>query len=327
MLRRVAGSALRTLAFGLTAYVVVGPSVPLGPTLPRWALLLADHERLYVLALALPVALVAAWWRDLALGALVAVPLGAWGVVLARDLVPRTPPPACGEPLRLVTANLLMVHPDPTALAAELAAADADVLVLQEYSSRWEAALASLRATYPYGVDRVRDDSFGTAIFARVPLEAEVFDLAGLPQTRARLRLGDRDIELWNIHTLPPRTPEYLAPYLEALDSVAAFMERAAAGGESFVVTGDLNATPTSRFAGRVRGWPWAPGPAADAWELVGGGFGFTWPNGVFPLPAARMDHVYLSHDLTIGTIEVGRGAGSDHRPLRVTIAPACPAP
>ena len=148
-----------------------------------------------------------------------------------------------------------------------------------------------------------------------------------LPEGLADAQVGDRDVELWNIHTLPPRTPEYLAPYLEALDSVAAFMERAAAAGESFVVTGDLNATPTSRFAGRVRGWPWAPGPAADAWELVGGGFGFTWPNGVFPLPEARMDHVYLSHDLTIGTIEVGRGAGSDHRPLRVTIAPACPAP
>ena len=59
-----------------------------------------------------------------------------------------------------------------------------------------------------------------------------------------------------------------------------------------------------------------------DAWDLAGHGVGWTWPNGVFHLPPLRLDHLFMSRDLTVTEIHVGTGANSDHRPLIAEIAP-----
>ena len=48
---------------------------------------------------------------------------------------------------------------------------------------------------------------------------------------------------------------------------------------------------------------------------------GATWPNGLFPLPPMRLDHVFVSRDLTALDVAVGTGAGSDHRPVVARIA------
>jgi len=70
--------------------------------------------------------------------ALAAVPITvmwlAWtipGTVTAADV------PAQGHDLRLVTANVLMVHPHPSTLRDEILAQEPDVIVLQEVSQRW----------------------------------------------------------------------------------------------------------------------------------------------------------------------------------------------
>ena len=99
------------------------------------------------------------------------------------------------------SANLLMVHPDPPVLAAEILAADADILAFQEYSPRWEAefGLDGLMERYPHRVDIVRSDSFGTAIWSRVPLlTASLFELTGLPQSRATVQIGAGAVEILN---------------------------------------------------------------------------------------------------------------------------------
>ena len=88
-------------------------------------------------------------------------------------------------------------------------------------------------------------------------------------------------------------------------------------GSRSFIVAGDFNSTPDSAFATRMRDL------ADDAWEAGGRGFGsgFTWPNGMFPCPPIRIDHVFVSHDLGVLSAGVGEGAGSDHRPVVAKVA------
>ncbi len=84
---------------------------------------------------------------------------------------------------------------------------------------------------------------------------------------------------------------------------------------QSFIVGGDFNSSPYSRFATKVA-------PVADsAWDLAGEGYGHTFPNGVNPLPPIRIDHIYLSKDLTALKIRLGHGLGSDHKPLFARIA------
>ncbi len=235
---------------------------------------------------------------------------------IASTYAARTVPPSCGAGITLLSANLLMVHPDPPVLAAEILAADADILAFQEYSPRWEAefGLDGLMERYPHRVDIVRSDSFGTAIWSRVPLlTASLFELTGLPQSRATVQIGAGAVEILNVHTLPPRSLEYLWPHLEALDEIGGWMEDT---DQPFIVTGDFNAGAHTAFAARARR------AADDAWELAGRGPGTTWPNGVFPLPPMRLDHIYLSRDLTVEQIHIGTGSGSDHRPLRAVLAP-----
>ncbi len=232
---------------------------------------------------------------------------GLWGS--------RVTPPACGPSMTIVSANLLMVHPNPAPLFAELEAWDADVYVLQEYSPRWDYLWMGSRVstTHPYGTSLVREDSFGTAIWSRHPITAEVFDLGGVTQSRARVPFGAGEIDLINVHVLPPRTSEYFPLWRQGLDDLVAL---AADEAVPFVITGDFNASPWSKFARDMHG------VADDAWELIGTGFGTTWPNGVFPLPPARIDHVFLSRDLTVTSFGIGDALGSDHAPLRVEIAP-----
>ncbi|MES2642869.1 MAG: endonuclease/exonuclease/phosphatase family protein [Myxococcota bacterium] len=254
--------------------------------------------------------------------AAVSLPVALWHLALVvPPWLPRTPPPACGPALSVLSANLLMVHPAPNALAEEIFAADADVVLLQELSPAWHAVLDArgLFDGWPEGWQVVREDSFGSAILSRLPLDTTgEIEVTGLPQTRATITWEGRAIELLNVHTLPPRTAEYTALHRQALDHVATQLRTWAASGVSFILGGDLNASPYSRFFADI------DGVGDDAWDLAGQGFGFTWPNGVFPLPSARLDHVIVSRDLTVTSIRVGTGAGSDHRPLRVEVSERC---
>jgi endonuclease/exonuclease/phosphatase (EEP) superfamily protein YafD len=276
-----------------------------------WPLLLANLFTLYVFVPAYPVAVGAAVrrrWGLLAAAALVCVWHLSWAL---PPLVPRSPPPVAGETLRVVSANLLMVHQNPDTLAAELEAADADVMVLQEYSSRWDAA-ATQRGwfgLYPHHATVVRDDSFGCAIFSRVPLEGVgIVTMAGLPQLEATLELHGEAVDLLNVHTLPPRIASYVEGHHEGTKAILAWVDER--GDRPFVVTGDFNSTPYSRFAAAM------DDRAEDAWDLAGRGYGHTAPNGLFPLPPIRLDHIYLSRSLTVTSVEMGTGVGSDHRPL-----------
>ncbi|MDP2316245.1 MAG: endonuclease/exonuclease/phosphatase family protein [Pseudomonadota bacterium] len=285
-----------------------------------WPLLVANQFSVWLYAPIWLVGLTAWVWQRRRL-AIVATPVMLWHLSLLAPWLPRTPPPACGPALSVLSANLLMVHPAPAALAEEVFAADVDVVLLQELSPLWEAVLddRGLFLGWPEGWRVVREDSFGSAILSRLPLDsAEELDVTGLPQTHATITWDGRTIALFNVHTLPPRTSEYAALHREGLDVVAAWVHAHAAAGEAFVLGGDLNAAPYSRFFRDIAG------VADDAWDLAGHGFGFTWPNGIFPLPPTRLDHVIVSRDLTVTNVTVGIGDGSDHRPLRVEVAARC---
>lgn len=204
----------------------------------------------------------------------------------------------------------------PEALAAELERIDADVYFLQELSPEWDDQFERLGfwRRYPFNRRINGEDAFGAAIAARVPVhDLEVFWSADLPQVRGVLRLDDRDVELVNIHLLPPRTLDYTGYYHKGAEALLDIVRRF--GSRSFIVAGDFNSTPDSDFATRMRDL------ADDAWEASGRGFGFTWPNGMFQVPPIRLDHVFVSRDLGVLGARVGEGAGSDHRPVVADLA------
>ena len=73
-----------------------------------------------------------------------------------------------------MSVNLLMVNKDTGPLTEEIRASGADIVLLQEYTEHWHAALrAALAEDYPYECHVCRDDSFGAAVYSNRPFLGE----------------------------------------------------------------------------------------------------------------------------------------------------------
>ena len=260
-------------------------------------------------AAAVAVALAAALLRRPA-AALVAVALA---VTLAAFVAPRAlggPSRAdggSGPRLTVLTANL---YGEPRAAEAIVGVARRerpDVLSLQEVTPRVAAALerAGLRKLLPERVQDVRGGGFGSAVYARAPLEpGSVAD--GQTVTAARLRpRGAPPVEVLSVH---PRVPIREANMDEWRDDLRA-LPAATPRGPVRIVAGDFNATLDHHELRRVIGRGYE-----DAADAVGHGLRATWPsNRRFP-PRVTIDHVLADERCGVRDVRVIDVAGSDHR-------------
>lgn len=281
-----------------------------------WELVLANGltEILYAPAwAAAALALAGRRWGLLVASAV----LCAWhGSQVVPLFLPRDPPAACGPDLVLMSVNLYAGNPRQDELLAEIDASDADIIAFQEFTPAWAAALhaAPFAPDYHHRIEHAEQRPTGSAIWSRAkPKETGTFNLEGYVQTSARVPVGAGWVDLWSVHPLPPITRDLLPRHRAMMDTLAERMELM---DRPFIVAGDFNSTGHSAYASRLRLI------AEDAWELAGVGLGFTWPNSGRLGPPMRLDHVWISPDLTVRAITVGEGAGSDHRPLRVVLAP-----
>ena len=138
-------------------------------------------------------------------------------------------------------------------------------------------------------------------------------DLDGVPLLRATLDVGGRPVTVLAAHTLPPRTEEYAHVWDHQMAILATLVERERG---PLILLGDLNATTKARnyerlVAGRLRG----------AHEDRGRGLATTWPNGLFPLPPIRLDHVLVSRELAVRDVRELAPNGSDHVPVVADLA------
>lgn len=259
---------------------------------------------------------VAAWRRKWRLAAattpLVLLILGP----LAWQYVPRSS--GGGSDFRVLSVNLLCINHEVDALVREVRAADPDVILIQEYTRHWHDAFQrELLSDYPHHIGFPQEDAFGSAIYSRLPFREDprlVMSMGGgdVPQIRAVVDVGGRGVVLYNIHLLPPRLLEYV---VVRNSQFAALLRQLENEELPVVLSGDFNFPGTSPHARVLRRHG-----MTDAHDLAGFGRAATWPvNGVMrylPVPGIRIDHVYLSPELTCRTIRTGRGEGSDHRPL-----------
>ena len=240
----------------------------------------------------------------------------AWvapGAVGAAALPPRA---EGAPPLRVMTANLLAPNRDTDRTVRQILDTRPDVLVVEELTPEWLDALASGGVTdlLPFGYVVPRDDCFGIGILSRHPLTGrDVIDLDGVPLLRATVDVGGGAVTVLAVHTLPPRTSEYARVWDHQMTVLAGLVERERG---AVVVLGDLNATAQARnyqrlVRGRLRG----------AHEDRGRGLATTWPNGLFPLPPIRLDHVLVSRELAVRDVRELAPNGSDHVPVVADLA------
>jgi endonuclease/exonuclease/phosphatase (EEP) superfamily protein YafD len=234
--------------------------------------------------------------------------------------VPKPRPEVAGEPVTIMSVNLLANNPLTDRMVAEAAAVRPDLLVLQEYSFHWhEAFQAALGDDYPHTAFVRRNDSFGLAIYSRRPFVGPAdmslrFGTVSLPQGRIVIRIADRDVVLYNVHLMPPRSHAWAVEQRRQFADLLELLEREKL---PTIVCGDFNFTNASAFAWKLR-----RRGLIDAHLLSGYGRGATWPaRGPFRwFPGVRIDHVFISEEFTSTRSEVGRCPGSDHYPIVVEI-------
>jgi endonuclease/exonuclease/phosphatase family metal-dependent hydrolase len=258
--------------------------------------------------------------------------------------VPTGPTPGPDQPpipVRLVTLNTHHgVGPDDRhdlpRLAALLAAADADVVCLQEVDRRFGArsddvdqALLLSRAldmqlAWGPSVEEPGPDEhgYGNALLSRLPiLVSDVHRLPGRGEPRIALRTM---VELDGAALWVTTTHLTAGAAEDRAAQVAAVSALHSDAMETGVVVGDLNADPGSAELAPLRE------RFADAWELAaerddqaGWRFwrrdeGSTHPAGA---PRHRIDQVWVSPGIAVAAARVLDGAGaSDHLPLVVDL-------
>ncbi len=233
---------------------------------------------------------------------------------------PKSPPEIRGEAITVMSVNLLMVNRSTDGIIEEIERAAPDLLLLQEYTVHWHAAMReALGTSYPHIACVPRADSFGVAVYSRRPFSGPVAKSvpladASVPQMRAVVEIAGRDVAVYNVHLLPPRRLDYTTvtrlQFADLLDRV---------NDESLpvIVAGDFNFTQRSPQAAAL-----GRNGMRDAHSLGGWGRGTTWPVNTFFrwVPNLRLDHIYVSGALTATGCRTGEGEGSDHRPVMADV-------
>jgi len=267
-----------------------------------------------------PVAVAAVVGRRWALLSLTGLVIAAHVAFVAPELAARTPPApgaASAPSFRLFDANVFAGNTAASGIAAEIKRAAPDVVMLEEISPTFLAALEVTGALgdLPYRVLAPRPDAFGLAVASRWALRDEEILYAGDRPVivRATIDVAGRSLGLFAVHVVAPiggNRSAWDAGLRLVLDSVAG--ERG-----PVVVAGDFNATWGNRPFRRL-----LDTGLVDAAAARGSPLQMTWPNSLAILPpVTRLDHVLTRNGLDVIRVRVGQGRGSDHRPLVADIA------
>lgn len=225
-----------------------------------------------------------------------------------------TPVPASDGPgLRLLTYNVNFERLDPATVDA-IAAADADVVFLQETTAPWESAIRA-RLSYPTMLFRSHDPDGGMAILSRWPVAEQAWmdsPVGAFPAWCVVIESPLGPLRALHVHLHPPldengllsgyfttggKRRAEIEAYLPCLPDLAVgdFNEEsgdAVSMVEARGLRDAAGATPT-------RTWRWE----TSFGELQG-----------------RPDHVFVGPGIGVRKVEVLETGASDHRPLRVEL-------
>jgi endonuclease/exonuclease/phosphatase (EEP) superfamily protein YafD len=212
--------------------------------------------------------------------------------------------------LKLVTLNLLWSNQEHQKVLDWLRAEAPDIVLTQETTRRWAGVLDRLHDRFPHR--RLPAPADDLAILSRHPFH--MIEPSGIRThgtlAMVRLTVGERRIDLVNLHASVPLNPAWQAARDVMLEDIASVARH---GRMPLIVAGDFNATPWNRSMRRlVRESPLRH--AADFWRP-------SWADHVPLWMGIPIDHVLAGTGCTVLDRRVGPDIGSDHRPVVATIS------
>lgn len=291
---------------------------------------LASTFNLYLFVAALPLAVGLLLLRTRAALAILILLAGLF--LLTQPVLPQAPAvwPAKGErPISAMTFNLGLSLTQPELLAQSIAVEQADIVAVQELTTRSAAVLAAeLAADYPYQISDIAIAS--TGFFSKLPIldYQWLYPPGGRPFLHVVVDKDGTDWHIFPIHFYPPGIT-WLEPFGLPRGIIEADLERevtyllqqVAVVSEPVVVLGDFNMSDQSRAYERMSA------SLQDSFREAGFGLGRTFPNnfrlaGVrLPFPLLRIDYVFHSSHLATTSARVNCIEGqSDHCPVVVVL-------
>ncbi|MET8522444.1 endonuclease/exonuclease/phosphatase family protein [Nocardioides sp. NPDC004968] len=212
---------------------------------------------------------------------------------------------SAGEPLTVMTTNLLEGKGDTDVVVETVRAHKVNVLAIQEITPEAFAKLSrTLRDQLPYRIGEAAPGTMGTMIFADQPITKS---------RRIDTAMGSwvADVGEWRVVVAHPAPPT-----LATWPAEQELMIEEAAAEKPDLVLGDLNASLDHHTVRRLLG----DADLQDAARASNAGWQPTWPTEGFagvPLPpSTAIDHVLIGDDLVALATKTVEVPGSDHLAL-----------
>jgi vancomycin resistance protein VanJ len=252
-------------------------------------------------------------------------------VILVLAVVPVPAADARRSALRLMTYNLNYANPDFASTLDAIAAADADVVLLQEVSERWrDALLERFTTAYPHRAFRIHMRmAGGLAVLSKLPLAREELWAppagtgAWFPAERLVVTTPFGALQLLNVHLRPALDRgSWIRGYMTTREVRRKEIEahwRNLDRQAPTIVAGDFNEDPSGRAIGFLarQGMARVPTTGPTTWR-----YRTTSGRIAFDLLKVDIDHVMIDDRLVASDARVLDAGTSDHRPVVVTIAP-----
>jgi endonuclease/exonuclease/phosphatase (EEP) superfamily protein YafD len=237
------------------------------------------------------------------------------------SLWPHNPPSSAGPKMRVMSMNLKYTHCDSNLIVDQVKNCNPDLLILEDYTPYAQTVLdKAFINDYPHRC-LLFNWLQGMALYSRLPFDG------GRPRTsftktrrqmRAVVDFHGRPIVIYIEHPFSPRSRQRI---INNRVSTADLVKQVQSEKGPVIVAGDFNFTTETPNESALK----AIG-LQDGFELAGHGRGATWP--VEPqwrqwLPGVRIDHIFVSRELTCTQFFVGQYDGSDHLPIVADIAAA----
>lgn len=243
------------------------------------------------------------------------------GLVLAAGWPQWAPPrgtPQAGSPgFTLYSANLHVLNDDVEAIAASIAASDADIVVLVEVGVRPRAEIDRILASYPHRVltgRTDRPDSPAISLIAsRRPLRDIRLRIPVLHVVGAVAETPLGPLTVAGVHMTRPWPYQIQWEQIRQAEGLSAWA-RSVEG--PLIAAGDFNSVSSARIGRIIQ---------ADGGLIPAPGWPGTWPAALPAFAGMTIDQVYRSPDLALVERRLGRDTGSDHRPVVTRFVRAAP--
>lgn len=282
-----------------------------------WYLDLLSHFRIQYIALIVFALCVTLFWKYYKSAAVFLVCLGVHVFDVAKSQSDHDFETELEGPrLRIMSSNLLASNTDYDAHVQIIKSVNPDVIVFQEYTYAWQAALSFALGEYPYKVEVPAHHAFGNALYSKYPLQnartpALVVD--SRKSVDATMVIDETTLRVFGTHPPPPmsqRMHEERNLHLQRLgDNVQSYTA-------PMIVLGDLNISPWSthfrEFVSNAKLYDARRGQGLlPTWSIE------------MPLLQIPIDHILFNERVRVLSMQTSSDVKSDHKVIWADITVA----